>query len=80
MLRRKGEAESVICLFLGYVAEHDNGWSDCELKPALEPKTQLPYSFMSIPTETHIALSRRASSPGSIAILLSVATAANSSL
>jgi hypothetical protein len=41
------------------VAEHDNGWSDWELLPTLDPKTQLPYSFMSIPTETHIALYRR---------------------
>jgi Protein of unknown function (DUF3891) len=41
------------------VAEHDNGWSGWELQPTLDPKTQLPYSFMSIPTETHIALYRR---------------------
>ena len=38
------------------VAEHDNGWSDWELQPTLDPKTHLPYSFMSIPTESHIAL------------------------
>lgn len=38
------------------VAEHDNGWTDWELQPTLDPKTHLPYSFMSIPTETHIAI------------------------
>src|SRR5215470_14708548 len=41
------------------VAEHDNGWSDWELQPTLDPKTHLPFSFMSIPTETHVALYRR---------------------
>src|SRR5215467_7798899 len=41
------------------VAEHDNGWSDWELKATLDPKTNLPYSFMSIPTESHIALYQR---------------------
>jgi len=41
------------------VAEHDNGWSDWELQPTLDPKTHLPHSFMSIPTETHIALYQR---------------------
>src|SRR5215468_8312077 len=41
------------------VAEHDNGWGDWELQPTLDPKTHLPYSFMSIPTETHIALYQR---------------------
>ncbi len=38
------------------VAEHDNGWAEWELRPQLDPKTQLPYSFMSIPTATHIVL------------------------
>lgn len=38
------------------VAEHDNGWSEWEIQPSLEPKTRMPYSFMSIPTEEHIAL------------------------
>jgi len=41
------------------VAEHDNGWSDWELQPTLDPKTHLPYSFMSIPTESHIAFYQR---------------------
>ena len=41
------------------VAEHDNGWSEWELQPALDPKTHLPYTFISIPTETHIALYQR---------------------
>jgi hypothetical protein len=38
------------------VAEHDNGWSDWELQSELDPKTRLPFSFMSILTATHIAL------------------------
>ena len=41
------------------VAEHDNGWSEWELQPTLDPKTRTPYSFMSIPTEEHIALYQR---------------------
>jgi Protein of unknown function (DUF3891) len=41
------------------VSEHDNGWSDWELQPRLDPKTHLPYSFMSIPTEEHILLYQR---------------------
>jgi len=41
------------------VAEHDNGWSDWELQPTLDPKTHLPFSFMSIPTEDHITLYQR---------------------
>lgn len=41
------------------VAEHDNGWADWELQTTLDPKTHLPFSFMSIPTEAHIAIYRR---------------------
>jgi len=41
------------------VAEHDNGWTDWELQPTLDPKTHLPYSFMSIPTESHMSLYQR---------------------
>jgi hypothetical protein len=37
-------------------SEHDNGWREWELAPRLDPKTRLPYSFMSIPTEEHVAL------------------------
>jgi len=36
--------------------EHDNGWCDWELAPRMDPKTRVPYTFMSIPTEEHIAL------------------------
>jgi len=52
----KPEPDGPFCLA---VADHDNGWSDRELQPTLDPKTHLPYSFMSIPTETHIALYQR---------------------
>src|SRR5260221_6413167 len=38
------------------VAEHDNGWGEWELQAQLDPKTHLPYSFMSIPTAAHIAI------------------------
>ena len=49
----KPEPNESFCLA---TAEHDNGWTEWELQPALDPKTRLPYSFMSIPTATHIAL------------------------
>jgi hypothetical protein len=39
--------------------EHDNGWREWELQPQIDPKTRMPYSFMSIPTETHIELYQR---------------------
>ena len=37
-------------------AEHDNGWREWELQPQVDPRTRLPYSFMSLPTEAHLAL------------------------
>lgn len=40
-------------------AEHDNGWNEWELLPQIDPKTFMPYNFMSIPTEEHIALYQR---------------------
>ena len=39
--------------------EHDNGWSECELLPRIDPVNFLPYSFMSIPTAEHMALYQR---------------------
>lgn len=41
------------------VTEHDNGWREWELLPQVDPKTRLPYSFMSVPTEAHMALYQR---------------------
>jgi uncharacterized protein DUF3891 len=41
------------------VEEHDNGWNEWELEPQIDPATFAPYSFMSIPTEEHIALYQR---------------------
>ncbi len=38
------------------VTEHDNGWTEWELAPRIDPKTFTPYNFMSIPTEEHMAL------------------------
>jgi len=40
-------------------AEHDNGWQEWELAPGADPKTFAPYSFMTVPTEEHIALYQR---------------------
>src|SRR5229473_3149311 len=40
-------------------AEHDNGWREWELLPQIDPKTRSPYSFMSLPTDVHIALYQR---------------------
>ena len=40
-------------------SEHDNGWQEWELAPQLDSRTGLPYSFMSIPTEEHVALYQR---------------------
>ena len=39
--------------------EHDNGWRERELQPQIDPKTRLPYSFMSLPTDAHIELYQR---------------------
>jgi len=41
------------------VTEHDNGWREWELAPQIDPKTRLPYSFMSLPTEEHMQLYQR---------------------
>jgi hypothetical protein len=40
-------------------AEHDNGWQEWEMRPGADPKTFTPYSFMTVPTEEHIALYQR---------------------
>jgi len=40
-------------------AEHDNGWTEWELQPGIDPATFSPYTFMSIPTAEHIALYQR---------------------
>jgi hypothetical protein len=39
--------------------EHDNGWAEWEIAPKIDPKTRLPYTFMSIPTLEHIELYQR---------------------
>lgn len=36
--------------------EHDNGWSEWELLSSIDRVTFLPHSFMSIPTDEHMAL------------------------
>jgi hypothetical protein len=40
-------------------SEHDNGWREWELQPQIDPKTRLPFSFMSISTEAHMELYQR---------------------
>ena len=40
-------------------AEHDNGWQEWEMLPGVDPKTFVPYTFMTVPTEEHIALYQR---------------------
>jgi hypothetical protein len=40
-------------------AEHDNGWQEWELAPAIDPKSFHPYTFMSIPTAEHVAVYQR---------------------
>lgn len=40
-------------------AEHDNGWTEWEHEPTLDAKTRTPNTFMSIPTDEHIALYQR---------------------
>ncbi|HXY00304.1 MAG TPA: DUF3891 family protein [Candidatus Limnocylindrales bacterium] len=40
-------------------AEHDNGWQEWEMAPGVDPKTFAPYTFMTVPTEEHIALYQR---------------------
>ena len=40
-------------------AEHDNGWQEWELAAGVDPKTFSPYTFMTVPTEEHIALYQR---------------------
>jgi uncharacterized protein DUF3891 len=40
-------------------AEHDNGWTEWELLPQVDPVTFSPFTFMSIPTEDHISLYKR---------------------
>ena len=40
-------------------AEHDNGWQEWELAAGVDPKSFNPYTFMSVPTEEHVALYQR---------------------
>jgi hypothetical protein len=49
----KPEPRDSFCLA---ATEHDNGWNEWEFSPQVDPVTFSPYSFMSVPTEDHIAL------------------------
>jgi len=39
-------------------SEHDNGWTEWEIHPQVDPVTFVPYSYVSIPTEEHMELYR----------------------
>ena len=52
----KPEPFSSFCLA---AAEHDNGWQEWELAAGVDPRTFAPYTFMTVPTEEHIALYQR---------------------
>jgi len=55
MFRRPQPFES-FCLA---AAEHDNGWTEWEMRPQVDAVTFSPYSYLSIPTAEHIELYRR---------------------
>ena len=40
-------------------AEHDNGWQEWEMLPGVDSKTFAPHTFMTVPTDEHIALYQR---------------------
>jgi len=40
-------------------AEHDNGWQEWEMLPGVDPRTFAPHTFMTVPTDEHIALYQR---------------------
>jgi hypothetical protein len=40
-------------------SEHDNGWTEWEISPEVDPVTFVPYSYVSVPTTEHIELYRR---------------------
>lgn len=42
--------------FLLAATDHDNGWTEWEQKPRIDPATFLPYTYTSIPTADHIEL------------------------
>src|SRR5215813_44415 len=39
-------------------AEHDNGWTEWEMRPEVDPVAFAPYTFVSIPTAEHMELYR----------------------
>jgi hypothetical protein len=55
-LFKRPEPFESVCLA---ASEHDNGWRDWELLPQIDPKTRLPFSFMSLPTDEHMELYHR---------------------
>ena len=40
-------------------SEHDNGWQEWELAPGVDARSFAPHSFMTVPTDEHIALYQR---------------------
>jgi hypothetical protein len=47
------EPREEVCLA---AEQHDIGWTEWDLHPALNPDTGLPYSFMELPVSAHIEL------------------------
>ena len=53
---RRPEPFASFCLA---AAEHDNGWTEWEMRPEVDPVAFTPYTFVSIPTAEHMELYRR---------------------
>jgi hypothetical protein len=53
---RKPQPFESFCLA---AAEHDNGWTEWEMSPEVDPVSFTPYSYLSIPTTEHMELYRR---------------------
>jgi hypothetical protein len=53
---RRPEPFASFCLA---ASEHDNGWTEWEMCPGVDPVSFTPYTFLSIPTAEHMELYRR---------------------
>jgi hypothetical protein len=43
--------DAVVCA----AAQHDNGWTDWDARPKINPVTQQPYQFWELPVEEHLS-------------------------
>ena len=53
---RRPEPFASFCLA---ASEHDNGWTEWEMRPEVDSVTFAPYNYLSIPTAEHMELYRR---------------------